>query len=139
MADATTLKRKRKASKSDPRDAPGAVVHALAHYVLGKASARHTFGNRNYNKTNIRGVVMEKFNSKKDGAKCDQWSLNVRWQVLGYPEGKVVSILRQHCTFGEIPEGANPQQNSSRIPTNLLMYVTVLLGGRPPTSPMRWE
>ena len=60
MADATTLKRKRKASKSDPRDAPGAVVHALAHYVLGKASARHTFGNRNYNKTNIRGVVMEK-------------------------------------------------------------------------------
>jgi hypothetical protein len=44
MADATTLKRKRKASKSDPRDAPGAVVHALAHYVLGKASARHTFG-----------------------------------------------------------------------------------------------
>ena len=49
MADATTLKRKRKASKSDPRDAPGAVVHALAHYVLGKASARHTFGNRNYN------------------------------------------------------------------------------------------
>lgn len=120
MADATTLKRKRKASKSDPRDAPGAVVHALAHYVLGKASARHTFGNRNYNKTNIRGVVMEKFNSKKDGAKCDQWSLNVRWQVLGYPEGKVVSILREHCTFGEIPEGANPQQNSSSYPDQSL-------------------
>ena len=105
-------KRTKKSKKTgDPRDEPGATVHALAHNVMGRSPAVHAFGNINYNKTFIRGIVIEKFDSRKPGARCAQWSLRVKFYPPSYPEGKVYEILRQHCKYGEIPSGANPQQN----------------------------
>ena len=105
-------KRTKKSKKTgDPRDEPGATVHALAHNVMGRSPAVHAFGNINYNKTFIRGIVIEKFDSRKPGARCAQWSLRVKFYPPSHPEGKVYEILRQHCKYGEIPSGANPQQN----------------------------
>lgn len=105
-------KRTKKSKKTgDPRDEPGATVHAYAHCVMGKSPAVHVFGNINYNKTFIRGIVIEKFDSRKPNAKQAQWSLRVRFYPPSHPEGKVYEILRQHCKYGDIPPGANPQQN----------------------------
>jgi hypothetical protein len=78
---------------------------------MGRSPAVHAFGNINYNKTFIRGIVIEKFDSRKPGARCAQWSLRVKFYPPSHPEGKVYEILRQHCKYGEIPSGANPQQN----------------------------
>ena len=51
-AAAASSRPKRKRSwKTDPRDSPGALVHALAHNVMGKNAAALMFGNRNYDKT----------------------------------------------------------------------------------------
>lgn len=53
--------------------------------------------------------------------------------------GWQANILRENCTFGEMLAGENPQQNYRlHIPTNLLMYATLLIGGRPPPSPTQW-
>lgn len=86
-------KRTKKSKKTgDPRDEPGATVHAYAHCVMGKSPAVHVFGNINYNKTFIRGIVIEKFDSRKPNAKQAQWSLRVRFYPPSHPEGKVYEI-----------------------------------------------
>jgi len=113
-AAAASSRPKRKRSwKTDPRDSPGALVHALAHNVMGKNAAALMFGNRNYDKTFISGQVISVFDSKKPNAKNSQWSLRVLWNIAGHPSGKEYTILRQHTKLGPVPVGINPQSSST--------------------------
>lgn len=87
---------------------PGAQVHALAHQVMGPhAAMKIMYGNVNYRKTYISGNVVRVFDSRKPNAKAAQWSLRVRWDIPGR-SGEEGNILRQHTTYGPIPQGANP-------------------------------
>ncbi len=54
--------------KIDPRNAPGAVVHAPAHKVLGKRTAKAHLGNPNYCLTILQGAIVRASSDGKEGA-----------------------------------------------------------------------
>ena len=75
---APTQPTRKRAKKGDPRDVPGAVIHALAHNIMGKHSATHMFGNVNYSRrtfvASLSGhlIVGNLAQRKYDGvSKCD--------------------------------------------------------------------
>jgi hypothetical protein len=136
-AAASSRPKRKRSRKTDPRDSPGALVHALAHNVMGKNAAALMFGNRNYDKTFISGQVISVFDSKKPNAKNSQWSLRVLWNIAGQPSGKEYTILRQHTKLGPVPVGINPQ-SSSTYADSLNVRAINPCEDRQPTFPMRW-
>jgi len=99
----------------DLRNVVGETIHALVNRVLANHIAKTIHGNTNWCKYLTEGTVLIAYNGRKAGAKNTLWKLTLNFLMPSEePDSEVeiwrVEILRQHCTLGPIPVGANPMQ-----------------------------
>ena len=96
-------------TKKDPnqRDKEGVIVHALTltKWALGEHTTKNIFGNVDYNKTFIQGIIVNVFDGHKPNGKNAVWVSRVNFMLpsddpIGMVELKKVEIHRQHCMTG---------------------------------------
>jgi hypothetical protein len=105
----------RKKKEVDPKERCGAVVHATANRVLGDKPAKNIYGNVNYCKHFLQGIVEEAVDRRKEGGKVPVIYLKAKWTVPGgaYPNGKIAVVYKNSVILGPIPEDANKNTSVS--------------------------
>jgi len=100
------------ADKEGPEErGGGAIIHAVANRALSDHTAKNIFGNVNYAKHFLQGIVVGFFDGRALGGKNAVWKLMVDFEMpsdSAEVELKRVDIHRQHCILGAVLAGKNP-------------------------------
>ena len=96
---------------------PGTTVFAIASIILDKKVAVKKYGNANYNRTYIKGEVIDAFDGRAEEAKNAQWRSKARWQIPGH-EGGQIYVIRRKDAFLSLPT-ANPETTIANFPDSI--------------------
>ena len=102
---------------NERKGTPGTEIFALASTVLGNKVAVKKYGSSNFNKTYIKGVVIQAFDGRKPGAKNVSWRIKARWEIPGHEGGQDYDIRRQDV-YLEQPK-ANPETTIANFPDSI--------------------